>query len=246
MARATTMLLYASIALLMLSSGLELALISSMVYWLHYTAGGSFPVRYNDGTIFSLHGKPEGLLVDQGHTSNGAAGTAFVAVGLGGLLALYLHGRTLRTGKMRGFSVFMHHFFLVFTVLSVLLTLSALIYTFLITSQHSGQTIDVQLASGLHNEPYPNYVAYPLQQWTPENWFTAVLELDLASDSDRSDIKTHLDLMKAWRWNLIPMFIFGFAVMVFAVVDALQKRREVRETTTYGQYAGSDGKRVSA
>jgi len=244
MARATTTALYVSIGLLMVTCGIELAFISSMVYWLHYRAGKSFDVVYN-GSVFSLHGKPVGLLVDQGHTSNGAAGTAFVAVSLGGLLALALHKQASRGGRLRTFSTIMHHFFLVMSLLSALLTLAALIYTFTLTSQHSGQTIDIQLASGLHNEPYPNYVAYPLQQWTPENWFTAVLQLPLAKSSDRSDINTHLAVMKGWRWNLIPMLIFGLTVFVLATVDALEKRRTVRQAKDYGQYPLPEGKRVS-
>lgn len=83
--------LWVSIGLLMIDSSLEMALISSMVAWLHRRGGRSFEIDY-DGASFSLHGKPRGLFVHQGHVSNGAAGTAFVIVGLGGILAL-----TLRT-----------------------------------------------------------------------------------------------------------------------------------------------------
>jgi len=245
MSRTTRTLLYVSMALMMLSSAIEMAFISSMVYWLHYRAGKAFEVNYN-GSSFSLHGKPFGLLVDQGHTSNGAAGTAFVGIGLGGLLALHLRDRASRAGKTRGFAIIFYHFWLVLTTLAVMLALAALIYTFLLTSQHAGQTIDVQLASGLNNHPYPNYVAYPLQLWTPENWFTAVLKLSLESSSDRSDIQTHLAVMKGWRWNLIPVFLFTLAVWVLAIADAVQRRRQVREIKGYGQFAAAGGKRLSA
>lgn len=88
-----------AIGLLMLDALLEMALISSMVAWLHRRAGRSFEIDYN-GSSFSLHGKPFGLLVDQGHTSNGAAGTAFVLVGLGGILVMALRNRSdSRTGR---------------------------------------------------------------------------------------------------------------------------------------------------
>lgn len=82
-----------AIGFLMLDSAAEMALISGMVAWLHRRAGRSFDIDY-DGASFSLHGKPLGLLVDQGHTSNGAAGTAFVVVGLGGILVLLMRSRS--------------------------------------------------------------------------------------------------------------------------------------------------------
>ena len=88
-----------ALAILMLAAGLELASISSMVYWLHYRAGKDFTIAYQDST-FSLHGKPENLLVDQGHTSNGAAGTAFVLVSLLGFVALAQLQK--RTGALPG------------------------------------------------------------------------------------------------------------------------------------------------
>lgn len=73
------------LALLMIDAIIELSLISSMVAWLHSTAGGEFEViapEMQDMISFNLHGKPKNLLLNQGHTSNGAAGTAFVLVGL--------------------------------------------------------------------------------------------------------------------------------------------------------------------
>ena len=212
----------------MIDSGMELAFISSMVYWLHYTAGGQWSVRDpQNGGQFSLHGKPEFLLLDQGHTSNGAAGTAFVAVGLAGILALYLRNRQVkRTGHMRGFTSFIYYFWLTFTVLSLLLSFAALIYTFVITYQHDKQSININIASKLNNHPYPNYHAYPDLVWTPPNWFEAVLRLDLVSSSVRSDINLHLVVMKAWMWNLIPLVIIGIATTVLAFADMMVARRE--------------------
>ncbi|KAK5122978.1 hypothetical protein LTR85_003544 [Meristemomyces frigidus] len=221
-----TLTLYAAMAVLMVDAAIEMALISSMVYWLHYRAGKAFEIAYNGGT-FSLHGKPLALLVNQGHTSNGAAGTAFLAIGLGGILALWSRSRGKHGNRF-------YHFWLVMTVLSMLLSLAALIYTFILMNDHAGQTINEALASTLNNKPYPNYVAYPLDAWTPGDWFAAILQLDLVRHSDRSDITTHLNTMKAWTWNLIPLFILGLVVCVLAVVEALARRREVREVRTYG------------
>ncbi|KAI6825795.1 hypothetical protein KC332_g643 [Hortaea werneckii] len=226
-----------ALAILMLAAGLELASISSMVYWLHYRAGKEFAIAYQDST-FSLHGKPENLLVDQGHTSNGAAGTAFVLVSFLGFVALALRNR-----RYPGtFSRFLYSFWLAMTVLSALLSIAALVYTFVITYQHDGQSIDVSQASTLGNRPYPDYHAYPLESWTPENWFAAVRRLDLANQSERSDIELHLVVMKVWKWNLIPLTMLGVTVVGLAFAEkSVRERRERRILMGVGR----EQKRVS-
>lgn len=223
MAPPLTIALWASIAILMIDSIIELSFVSSMVAWLHRRAGRDFEISY-DGSTYPLHGKPLHLLVDQGHTTNGAAGTAFVLVGIGGILALLFRNRLGRLGS--GYYIF----WLVMTLLSVLLTLAALIYTMVLTYQHDLQSIDNAAASSLDNRPYPNYVAYPVNAWTPENWFDAVLRLDLVHESDRRDIREHLRVMRGWRWNLIPMFVVGVGVCGVAWVEyfSVERRREGR------------------
>lgn len=226
MALTTTILLVAMV-LLSIDGVIELAFISNMVSWLHRRAGGDFTVAYNGGE-FPLHGKPEGLLVDQGHTSNGAAGTAFIVIGLGGFLALFLRHRQLKRGDaLHGFTKGLYYFWLVMTILSAMLAVAALIYTMILTYNHDNQTIDLALAASLDNHPYPDYVAYPERMWTPENWFTAVLELPLAYAHDQSDINLHLTLMKAWRWNLIPLSLLGITVAVLAVMNKMTVSRQV-------------------
>ena len=210
--------LAAALILLTLFSALEMALVSSMVYWLHYRAGQDFTVAYNS-SFFSLHGKPLTLLGDQGHTSNGAAGTAFLLVGLGGFLALWARGRGKHGRRF-------YHFWLSMTLISALLSLAAMMYTVFLTTRHANQNIDIALASTLHNRPYPDYVAYALDAWTPENWFTAVLQLPLAKPSEIRDIKSHLVVMMAWRWNLMAVAGFGVDVCWLACVDYLVRRRE--------------------
>lgn len=221
----SSLLLYIGIGVLMLDSIIELGFVSSMVGWLHRRAGGSFEIAYN-GSTFSLHGKPENLLVNQGHTSNGAAGTAFVLVGMGGILILWMRSRANLWQK--GFVKFLYHLWLVLTVLSALLTLAALLFTWILTNKHKGHMIELDVASQLNNRPYPNYVAYPLMKWTPETWFDAVLDLDLVHHSDRTDISSMLDIMKGWRINLIPMFIIGVAVVALAFLDAFARRKAAR------------------
>ncbi|KAJ9661824.1 hypothetical protein H2198_001789 [Neophaeococcomyces mojaviensis] len=219
--------LYVAIGILMVDSIIELSFVSSMVAWLHRRAGRSFDIGYNNSS-FPLHGKPLHLLADQGHTSNGAAGTAFVLIGMGGILVLWMRSRPNLWKK--GFVKILYHFWLVMTVFSALLTLAALIFTFIITNNHAGQTIDVAYASTLNDQPYPNQVAYSLNKWTPENWFSAVLQLDLVHASDRSAIGIRVHVMRGWRWNLIPMFIIGLAVAALAFWDAFNRRRNMRET----------------
>lgn len=223
----TTKILLGAMVLLFIDGIIELAFIASMVSWVHRRAGGDFIINAN-GSQFPLHGKPANELVDQGHTSNGAAGTAFIVIAMGGWLILYLRHRQLkRADTVHGFVKGLYYFWLVMTVLSAMLAVAALIYTFIVTYAHMNQTIDIGLASSLDNHPYPNYVAYPRQSWTPENWFTAVLELPLAFGHDRSDINLHLALMKGWRWNLIPLSVLGIAVAVLAIVDKMTMSRRV-------------------
>jgi len=216
------------LALLMVDAIIELSFISSMVAWLHSTAGGEFEViapEMQETLSFNLHGKPKNLLLNQGHTSNGAAGTAFVLIGLGGILVLTLRHRASTSSKVGRLTTFLYFGWLVSTILSALLTLAALAYTFAVTNETRGQTIDIALAASLDSRPYPNYVAYPRDDWTPETWFEAVLELTLVDRSLRSDIEHHLTIMRAWKWNLIPLFLLGLVFSTVALLDAWVERR---------------------
>ncbi|EMT62695.1 hypothetical protein ACKRZS_001785 [Fusarium odoratissimum] len=209
-------LLYVALGLLMVVSIIELSFISSMVGWLHGNASGTFSFEYR-GTRHNLKGEPANLIVDQGHTSNGAAGTAFVLIGCGGILALILRNRP-NPGK---FSRFFYNTWLVFNVLSLLLILTALIYTFVVTNNHNGQRIDPGVAAGLADDE-----KYPLQSWTPQNWFSAFLKLDLTNSNERNDIEHHLRLMRGWQYNLIPFFIIHLAETGLALWDAMLRRKE--------------------
>lgn len=206
--------LYASLALLMTSAIIELSFISAMVGWLHATASGTFAFRYNSST-YVLKGEPLNFLVDQGHTSNGAAGTAFILVGTGGFLVLWLISRP-RPSRV---SLFLYRLWLAVNVLSLLLVLTALIYTFVITHAHRNQTIDVRAAAKLDAAS-----KYALDSWTPQNWFPAVLKLDLVDASVRSNIETKLRVMRGWQYNLIPFFVVHLIETAVALWDAKQHR----------------------
>ncbi|KAH8907642.1 hypothetical protein BR93DRAFT_926665 [Coniochaeta sp. PMI_546] len=211
--------LKAAIGVLMVDSIIELAFISSMVAWLHRTASGSFPVIAQNGSTFDLRGEPLHLLVDQGHTSNGAAGTAFVLIGIGGIISLWLRNRAGKFGHG------LYYFWVVCNILALMLTIGALGYVFSITNKHRGQVIDLGLAERLKG------TKYPLNEWTPQNWFSAFLDLDIADDSVRSDITSHYRVMRGWQYNLIPLFLVQLVETILAVMDCLRWRKEV-------QYAG--------
>ncbi|OAP60678.1 hypothetical protein AYL99_05680 [Fonsecaea erecta] len=210
--------LLVTMGFLMADGLIEVGLVGSMVGFLHDRAGRFFTIDAPNGT-FNLHGKPKGLLVNQGHTSNGAGGTAVVLVGFLGLLTIWYEKRRVRRTQATNHSgIFV--FWVVMTVLSALLTLSALIYTFVVTAQTDNQSINLAVAAA---NPEPKM--YPLDNWTPENWFVAVLALPLAHASDRHDIRNNLRLMRGWRWNLIPLFILGVAVASLAVWELVSGRR---------------------
>ena len=226
--------LYLSLALLIIDNVIEMGFIVGMVAWLHKRAGGDFIINNPAGGQFPLHGKPEGFLVDQGHASNGAAGTAWIVVGLGGIIALTLRNRQVkRTGSNHGIVRFLYNFWLIISILSAVYTVAVLVYTFVLTYRHDGQSIKIDVAAGLDNKPFPNQVAYPRDEWTPQNWYPAVLRLPLADQDDRDDISFHLKLMKGWQWNLIPMAIISLLVMVLALADKMAHRQ--RENRAYGE-----------
>lgn len=104
-------------------------------------------------------------------------------------------------------------------LLSFLLTLGALIYAFAETANLSGQTIDEAIA---RQNPPP--AKYPLGQWTPETWGDAVLLLPLANNVQRHRIHGKVDIMRAWRWNLLALLICGFALLMVVGLELVRLR----------------------
>ncbi|KAK5219321.1 hypothetical protein LTR47_011539 [Exophiala xenobiotica] len=200
-----------------------------MVGFLHDRAGKFFTINASSGP-FDIHGKPKNLLVDQGHTSNGAAGTAVILMGLGGFLTLWLE-------KRRGCHSALFIFWVVMTWLSATLTLSALIYVNVVVAQTDNQSIELSVA-----EVHPDPQRYPVDKWTPDNWFKALLALPLAHDGDRGTLRYHLRLTSGWRWNLIPLFIVGAAVALLATSELVRERRwttgESREKLRHSGQSG--------
>jgi hypothetical protein len=87
-----------------------------------------------------------------------------------------------------------------------------------------GQAIDLSVA-----QANPPPAKYPDDRWTPENWYAAVLDLPLVSGSQRKVISGNLTNMRAWRWNLIALFILGFVLLVLVALELLRLRRRYRQ-----------------
>ncbi|KAK5467173.1 hypothetical protein LTS15_000144 [Exophiala xenobiotica] len=237
MSRSPYFVFYIILPILIVDGLLEVGMIGETVGFLHDRAGKFFTINASSGT-FDIHGKPKNLLVDQGHTSNGAAGTAVILIGLGGFLTLWLEKRRAHKAKnsATGHSA-LFTFWVVMTWLSATLTLAALIYVNVVVAQTDNQSIALSVA-----EAHPEPQMYPLDKWTPDNWFKALLTLPLAHDSDRGTLRYHLHLISGWRWNLIPLFIIGAAVALLATYELVRERRwttgESREKLRHSGQSG--------
>jgi hypothetical protein len=77
------------LAVLMIDAAIELALLSSMVGYLHRSGANQYPFVATDGSVIFVRAKPKVLLLNEGHTSNGAAGTALILICFGGFLVLW-------------------------------------------------------------------------------------------------------------------------------------------------------------
>jgi len=213
-------ILLVALVLLMIDSLIEVGFVGSTVGYLHKANGGQpFEIVGNGSTVLHLGAKPKHLSVDQGHTSNGAAGTALILVGVFGCIVLWHQNRLNRSSARPSSTIFLA--WIGMTVLSFLLTTAALIYTFLITEETSGQNIDLSNPALNSN----TVVGYPLDKWTPETWYTAVLQLPFVHEDEKSGISSHLKMMRGWRWNLIPLFLLGLTIVILAVMELLKIRR---------------------
>jgi hypothetical protein len=197
-----------AIGLLMTVSAIELGFVTATVAWLQRTASKGFQFQH-DGSSHQLAGIPLNFLVDQGHTSNGAAGTALVLIGFGGAIALYI--RNSNNHQSRNWGQCIYYLWLALNIPALLLTTGALGYVFSVTNARYGQTIDPVLAANLDGN------AYPLDSWTPQNWFAAVLGLDRVTARD--DIESHLRIMHGWQYNLIPFFCLHLLETVLAFME---------------------------
>ncbi|KAL2160049.1 hypothetical protein VTH06DRAFT_1704 [Thermothelomyces fergusii] len=203
--------------LLAVDAAITMGLVSSMVSFLHHNGRGPFAVAPPGGSPFLLPGEPANLVTDHGHTANAAGGTALILVGLGGNIALWLEHRERKKWD-RSSPAF--HLWALVAFLSWLLTMVALIYAFVETDKTAGQAISLAVARA---NPPP--AKYPDGRWTPESWYAAVLHLPLASADQRRIIEGNLTIMRAWRWNLVALFILGLVLLALVALEHLGMRR---------------------
>ncbi|CAK7271565.1 hypothetical protein SEPCBS119000_004667 [Sporothrix epigloea] len=210
--------LLVTLTALVADATIQLGFITSMVSYLHGGApSGIYVVNTPPSLIASigasptylLNGKPLHVVINQGHTSNGAAGSCVVLMGIIGALVLFLrlHVPKNRVGRV------LYYAWMSLQIPTLLLTLVALAYTFSEVHAHRGQTIDQALA--YKTQPGP----YAADSWTPQNWFAAVLQLDLADAALRSNLAMHLRIMHGWQYNLIPLFLLQLLETLAAFAD---------------------------
>lgn len=207
-----------------------------MVAFLHGYGSGPFQVLSGSST-FLLAGHTANLIINQGHTTNGAGGTAPVLVGFGSIIALILERRA--RNKVNIFTTHQYPFIIdclanvlvrqsstffylwaVIVVLSCLLSLSALIYTFVEAGITDNQGVSIAVAQ---QNVAP--ARYPLDRWTPENWYLAVLELPLMNARNKNVIIGKLRLIRGWRWNTIPLFLPGLLLAILVAAEVIRGRK---------------------
>jgi len=210
--------IYIVLGLYVADAIISLAFLSTMVAFLHTSGGGPYKIAYPAGKTFEMHGEPLKLLTNHGHTTNGAGGTAVVLIGFGGLIALIMeHKSRKKYGKSSG----LFTAWVIFVVLSWLLVLVALIYTYVLQAQTGKQVIDRAVLAA---NPFPE--KYPLDSWTPENWYKEVLNLPLVEDKDRTIIAYVLRIMRGWKYNLIAFFLVGLVLSCLSVAELLRSRKQ--------------------
>lgn len=230
----TSMPLKVALGLLMIVSTIELAFVSSTVAYLHRTGGETYLAMYN-GRLVQVPGLPTNLSVNQGHTSNGTAGTGLIVIGWCGMLALWLRGRAALYHKRSVGGLLArtwYRLWLLVQVPALLLTLGALAYVFAVTNKHEGQAIDLLVVAEGFQGPGSTY---PVLEWTPQNWFDALLRLELADEGDRSGLETIHRVARGWQYNLIPFFLVQLAEMGLALHGVQARRKEESQSRPTGE-----------
>lgn len=233
--------------LLICSSLVEVGLLSTTLGWLRGPASAGF--HFYDGVspesdMYTLAGAPAHLLVTQVYVALAdAGGAAFLLAGAGGFLALWARRRHLRLYHRQSYHLrhassrtsraLLHGYYAwVGAQLPLLLfTAAALGYVYNVTAARQGQAIRIEAAVRASSSSPAGGAAdpYPLDTWTPQSWFLAVLNLDLVES--RGDVRGAVSIMDGWFWNLCPMLAIQLVVAILAMLELVQWRR-ARQTRT--------------
>lgn len=220
MAPPTFWILFPPCLLLSCLGVVELGLVSSIVSYIHLQGPQVWQIS-SEQYHFPLDRIPAHLHLDAGHVSNAAAGLGFFL----GLLGMYIAFRERRHQSQKaafGTPTPIFAIFTTFAILEFLLAMAALIYSFVYDHTTASNTISLVRASQEVGQHYTEH------NWAPATWFTAVLALPLASQSDRNVITNHIHVMKASKWMLVPIYIVAFVVMVGGILGFMQNRRAKR------------------
>ncbi|KAI0399134.1 hypothetical protein F4802DRAFT_603260 [Xylaria palmicola] len=225
----TSIVLRVFTGLLILDSLIELSFISSTISWLDDTARHKIFRFVAYGSKHHLSGLPRHLIVDHADLGNGAAATALVVVGFGGIISILLRNwAQYRKGELAKLCRYFYYLWLAFNIPALIFTSAALIYVFAVTNARAGQRIDTPLAVNLNGRTYDRGI------WTPVDWFSAVLRLRLTRD--REEILKHLTIMRGWQYNLITMFLLQLGETFFALMDYKLWTRKPRLPEAYSGF----------
>lgn len=227
------MLLEFALVLVVALAGLELGFFSSTLWYLlrgPASASFHFYTGAPDSPFYVLSGTPAHFLLGPGYVAAGAAGAAFLLVGLGGLLALALRDRSrqhdddddddgarpppwpLPRGAARALGRACYRAWLAVLVPAALLTTAALGCVFVATGARAGQQIRLDVATRLNGT-----APYDFDSWTPQDWFPAVLGLALVEN--RGDVQAALSIMRGWQWTLVPLLLVQAAAAALALAE---------------------------
>ncbi|KAK8073218.1 hypothetical protein PG994_004117 [Apiospora phragmitis] len=233
------------LVLLICSALIEVGLLSTTLAWLRTTASAGFHFYdgvHPDSPQYTLWGEPANLLLTQTYVALADAGATFLLVGAGGFLALWSRGRHLRlhnrhsyhlrhTSSLRARALlYAYYGWVALQVPLLLFTAATLGYVYNVTAARQGQDIRIEAAMNASSSS-GGADPYPLDSWTPQSWFPAVLNLDLVES--RGDVKAAVSIMNGWFWNLCPMLVLQLAVVVLAKLELVQWRRARQTRTNY-------------
>ncbi|KAK6857320.1 hypothetical protein PG995_007507 [Apiospora arundinis] len=239
------------LVLLICSALVEVGLISTTLAWLTPRASPATSAGFHfydgvsaDSPQYTLSAVPAHFLTVQTYVALADGGLTFLLIGAGGFLAFWARRRHLRLYHRHSYHLrhtsslasrtllYCYYAWVGLQVPLLLFTAATLGLVFNVTAARQGQEIRVDAAikaspsnSSSSGVPEP----YPLDSWTPQSWFPAVLDLDLVES--RGDIRAAVSIMQGWFWNLCPLLVFQVVVAVLASLELVQWRR-ARQTRT--------------